>query len=128
VRWREEIEELHAFFEAYFLGALASLDRADAALAPDFTMCGPYGTVSNRSDTMAALLAGHAHTTSLVITTSEHRLLATSGDLVVASYVEHHQLSDRSNQRHTTVVFEQASSAPNGLKWLRVHETWVASS
>ncbi len=126
--WEAEVRELHEFFQAYFLGETSSLDRADQALAADFMIVGPDGNESDRDTTMATLRAGHDHTTSLVITTSDHVLHQETADMVVASYVEHHQLSDRMNARRSTVVFRKLASGPNGLQWLRVHETWSASA
>ncbi len=125
MRWREEIDQLHAFFEAYFTGEETSLDRVDAALAPAFTIVGPHGVETDRDGTLKMLADGHAHTDSLTITTTDHRLLFESEDMAVATYVEHHELSDRTNQRLSTVVFVADSAAPNGLRWLRVHETWI---
>ena len=125
MRWREEIDELHQFFEGYFLGTESSLDRVDAVLSPTFTIVGPHGVESDRPETMQALADGHAHTASLRIATSDHRLLLAEGNVVVASYIEHHQLRDRSNHRRSTVVFTIDEDAPNGLRWEHVHETWV---
>ena len=124
--WRTEIDELHAFFEAYFLGSLPSseIGRVERALAPDFTMLGPDGTESDRTRTVAAIEQGHAHTDSLEITVSEHRLIVSTDHHVVATYVETHRLADRSNHRVATVVFVRDPDGPNGLRWLRVQETW----
>lgn len=126
--WHKEIVELHEHFEAYFLGTIDSLDRVDAALAPTFTMAGPDGSVADRDQVMAALKAGHAHTQSLTISITDAELLAESGDLVVATYIEGHALASGSNHRRTTVVFQRADSAPNGLQWTRAQETWVDRS
>lgn len=124
--WQTEIAELHAFFEAYFLGALPDdLYRVDAALAPAFVMAGPDGNESSREQVMASLKAGYRHTSSLKITTSEYRLVHDSDTVVIAAYTESHQLSDRSNHRRATVVFLRDPQGPNGLCWLRVHETWI---
>ena len=123
--WHEEIDELHAFFEAYFLGTEDSLDRFEAALADGFTTVGPDGAEHDRASTVRMVRDGHGHTDSLTITTSDHRLLAATDDLVVATYVEHHELRDRANHRLATVVFRVDPAGPNGLRWLRVQETWV---
>jgi len=128
VRWREEIEELHDFFEAYFTGAEDSLARAEAVLAPEFTIVGPDGSEADRAATIRMLQGGHAHTSDLTITTSDHRLLHDAEAVLVASYVEHHDLGDRQNHRLSTVVFRPDPAAPNGLNWLRVHETWTPDS
>lgn len=123
--WQREIVELHELFASYFLGATDSLQRVERALADDFTIVGPDGSLSDRDETLAALLAGHAHTTSLVIAIAEMTLLAETQELVVASYIEAHELALRSNRRLSTVVFRRDTDAPNGLAWVRVHETWL---
>lgn len=123
--WRREIIDLHRFFEAYFLGQVDSIERAASVFAPEFTFVGPHGQETNRQATLDQIQAGHAHTTSVTITTSGHRLLHATDDLVIATYVEHHQLAASSNQRLSTVVFAVDPDTPNGVAWLRVHETWM---
>lgn len=125
MKWHEEIDQLHEFFEAYFLGEQTSLERAEAVLAPEFTIVGPHGIESDRAQTIQMLRDGRAHTTDLTITTSDHRLVAQAADLLVATYLEHHRLSDGENRRLSTVVFVPEPDAPNGLLWLRVQETWI---
>lgn len=70
MRWREEIEQLHEFFEAYLSGAEISLERAEAVLAPEFTIVGADGDESDRESTMRLLLDGHAQTRDLTISWS----------------------------------------------------------
>ena len=131
--WKAEIEELHEHFEAYFLGAVNNLDRVDAVLSEGFTIVGPQGHTSSRDDTLNALKAAHAHTSSLRISITDARLLFTDGDVVTASYVENQETPHGTNQRLSTVVFSAApttpgavgSLAPNNLVWRRVHETWI---
>ncbi len=123
--WQREIDELHAFFEAYFLGTEDSLDRFESVLADGFTIVGPDGAEGDRPATLQMVRDGHAHTDSLSITVSDHRLLARTDELIVATYVEHHQLRDRTNHRLATVVFHVDPAGPNGVRWLRVHETWL---
>ncbi len=123
--WKQEIIDLHRFFEAYFLGTEDSLDRAAAVLHRDFTIVGPDGDEADRDRTLDRLRSGHGHATALTITTTDHRLLHEAGSLVVARYVEHHRLADSANERLTTVVFAAETAAPHGLAWLRVHETWL---
>jgi hypothetical protein len=128
--WHKEVVELHEFFEAYFLGTtdMADLHLLEAVLAPGFTIVGPNGTESSRAETIEAIRGGHGHTSSLVITITEARLLSTTAETVVARYVENHALSEGSNHRLSTVVFTRVPDAPNGLQWQSVHETWVAGT
>ncbi len=124
--WQTEIIEPHEFFEQLFLGTTTSLDRADHALHGDFTMAGPHGTRSPRAQVMDQLEAGIGHSAELSIAVEGFELIAETDDLVVAEYIEVHRLSDdRTNRRRSTVVFRKEPDGPNGLRWLRVHETWV---
>lgn len=125
MRWRDEIVELHEFFEAYFLGTESSLGRAESALAPEFTIVTPDGAESDRAGTLEMLRNGHAHATELSITTTDHRLIAGTDEVVVAGYVEHHQFGHRENHRCSTVVFIADPGAPNGWSWRHVQETWL---
>jgi len=126
--WIKEIEELHTFFEAWFLGAETSLHRAEVAFAPGFTFAGPDGTEHDRGGVIEMLREGRAHTNDLRIITSDHHLVVETDGVLVCTYVEHHHLGTRQTHRLTTAVFVPEQSAPNGLQWLRVQETWLPSS
>lgn len=125
VDWQSEIDELHHFFEAYFLGTEDAIDRVEAALHPDFTIVGPTGVLNDRAATIEAIRAGHGHTTSLRISVLDHRLLLANDEIVLASYIERHDLAQAVNERLSTVAFVVDPSGPNGLRWLRVQETWL---
>ncbi len=128
--WHREVIELHEFFEGYFLGTLPvnDLARVEDALDRDFTILGPDGSESDRAATLAAIGQGHDHTKSLKITITEARLLSETDELIAARYIENHELSTGSNHRWSTAVFRQDPAGPNGLRWLTVHETWVAGT
>lgn len=123
--WSEEITELHEFFEALFSGRETSLERAESALAADFTIVGPDGHESSRAQTIEMLEAGRDQRTDLDMSTSDHRLLVDTDDVIVAGYIEHHHAPDGDTHRQSTVVFVPDTDAPNGVRWLRVHETWI---
>ena len=122
--WQREIDELHQCFEAWFLGSGGDLDRVERALGPSFTFVGPDGVRSDRSAVIAQIDGGRAHTDALVIRITDHRLITATDDVVVAEYIEHHDLADRSNHRRSTVVFDVDPDGPNGLRWRHVQETW----
>ncbi len=128
--WLKEVTELHDFFEGYFLGTLPADDlvRLEAALADDFTILSPDGSVSTRDATIHAIRQGHDHTKSLKITITEPSLLIASDEVVVARYVENHELTNGSNHRWSIVAFRKDPDGPNGLRWVTVHETWVAGT
>lgn len=126
--WAREIDELHAFFAAWFRGTVDSMERMEGVLAPGFTIVGPDGATMSRTETLAAVRAGHGRSPDLEITTSDHRLIATAGVVIVARYVETHDRPDASSRRVSTVVFTADSGAPNGVRWVSVHETWLDRS
>ncbi|MEM8706188.1 MAG: DUF4440 domain-containing protein [Actinomycetota bacterium] len=126
--WHVEIDQLHAFFEGYFLGTIAVDDTGRFAdvLDDGFTIVGPHGETSSRDETLAMVRQGHAHTSDMTIRCVDHRLVHADGDTTVATYVEEHHWTDgRANRRLATVVFTADVTMPNGLRWVRVHETWV---
>ena len=124
--WHREIVELHQFFEQYFWGLIDADDvgRLEAALAPEFTIVGPGGDESTRADTIAAVRRAHAHTSQLKIEIHDARLLIDRPESLVARYVEHQETGAVTTDRLSTVVFARDAGAPNGLRWLAVHETW----
>ena len=128
MRWREEIVELHEFFRAYYLGEEDSLARAETALHPQFSIVDPRGAVADRAATLERLASAHEGLTTFDIATVDHRLLHAADDLIVAEFVEVQQRPDGSNERLSTVVFLADRAGPNGLVWLRVHQTWIAGS
>lgn len=129
--WMDEIVELHAVFEAYFLGTIDSMERIEAAFHPEMTYVGPDGTEFERAEVVRIIRDGHAHSTTLRITTSDHRLLWETDDTVTANYIEHHRHPDdpsiAGNDRRSTVVFAKVPTAPNGVQWVRTHETPLSS-
>ncbi|NNC75012.1 MAG: DUF4440 domain-containing protein [Acidimicrobiia bacterium] len=123
--WAREIDELHEFFEAWFRGLAQSFERMEIALAPTFSIVGPRGTTMDRAETIAAVREGRGRSSSLRIGTSDHQLLAATPGLVVARYIETHESDDHSTRRLSTAVFEPDETAPNGLVWVTVHETFL---
>ncbi|MEM9652076.1 MAG: DUF4440 domain-containing protein [Actinomycetota bacterium] len=129
--WVAEIVELHDRFQAYFRGEADSLDRVAAVLAEDFRIVDPRGGEHDRQGTLAGIGAGHGRSESLTIETVDHRLVLETGEVLIASYVEQQTDGDLVTRRLSTVVFRRAphdAEAPNGLVWVRVHETWEPGS
>ena len=75
MNWQTEIDELHAFFEGYFLGMLPADDvsRFAGVLDEEFTIVGPDGSVSDRATTVEMVGQGHNHATDMTIECLDHR-------------------------------------------------------
>ena len=80
MNWRDEIIDLHRFFEDWFLGRGGEMKRAEDALHPDFSFIGPDGVVADRATTLQRLVDGHAHTTDLTIETVDGNLVVCMTD------------------------------------------------
>jgi len=122
-----EIRELHAFFQAWFRADLprtdAAFDRFRDALAPGFEIVTPDGTTHDREAILALVWDGHAADAEARVWIENPALHFNEGAVLVASYDELQQVSGGSSARRSTVVFRADEAAPNGLRWLRVHET-----
>jgi hypothetical protein len=123
--WEREIHELHDFFEAWMAGREADLTRFSSVLAPGFTMVGPRGAVGDREQTIAQVEVARGRTPSLSIAIEDPVLRDDSGDRVIATYVEVHRFDGGGTARRSTVVFSRDGSAPNGVIWEHVHETFL---
>jgi len=123
--WIAEINELHEVFVDHFLGTTNNLARVEAALAEDFSIVSPSGRTATRQDTLDGLAAAHAQHATFTITIDAPELIFESGELLVASYIERQVIAQQSSARQSTVVFRIEPSGPNGLRWVRVHETWI---
>lgn len=123
--WQHEIIEMQGFLEAWYLGREQALDRVEEALHPAFSFAGPNGESADRATVLDLIRNGHGHTAQLRITTSDHQLLHRTPEVIVAAYVERHELARGDNERLCTVVFTVEDDAPNGLRWLRTHESWI---
>lgn len=131
--YEAEIHELHDFFAAWFNGSLsnteASFARLSGVLAESFTFIESHqGRQLSRDEILGSIRAGHGSRPDMRITIEDVRLLHEIGDTLIASYIERQSTSDTETTRRSTVVFVPQSSAPNGLVWRHVHETWITRS
>lgn len=126
---RREIDEFHAFFEQWLPGRMPDTDavfaRVEAVLAPDFTLVDPGGHEADRA-TMAQILRGLWNTRPKVhIWIEQFQLLLDAPPLLVARYEEWQVGSAGDTVRISTAIFRRHAAAPNGVQWVRVHETWT---
>ena len=73
---------------------------------------------------MKGLYEAHAGRPGIQIWIEHVRVLEEDHALVVAEYEEWQEEGREITSRHSTVVFRRDDAMPNGLEWLRVHETW----
>lgn len=119
-----EIKELHDFFEKWYDQAVAegAIVRLEEALHGEYSMVFPDGTERDRAATIDAVRT-HRDVGAVTIIVNDISVLYEDDDVVLASYLETQQRLDGGDRRRSTVVFLKDPDGPNGLRWLRVHET-----
>ena len=125
---RSEIETLHRCFDDWFNGrsprTAEAFGRIDMALGDAFVIVMPQGRKVERAPLLDGLYKTHAGRPGIRIWIENVRVLAEDVSLVVAEYEEWQEEGGETTSRHSTVVFRRDDAKPNGLEWLRVHETW----
>ena len=128
---RQEIEELHAFFVAWYNGDLPASAYArefEARLDPAFTIIMPSGVELDFATLSRAMKESFGQKPGFRIEIRNVRLVHVSETALVATYEEWQRDSrDESaggSGRLSTVVFDRRGS----LKWRHVHETWLPES
>lgn len=124
---QREIAEHHEVIEGWLRGTAdpSALRTFVAAHDPDFTLCGPDGTVAGLPEVAAMVERAYGAEPGLEIRIRDVRVVAESGGLVVALYEEHQRTPAGSTARRSTVVFGTDPAARNGLRWRHLHETWA---
>lgn len=124
-----EVEELHAFFEAWLGGAGprtdAALGRLETALAADFSMVTPEGRRLRRADVTGWLRDAHGakgKAGPFRIIIREPDVLHVAPPLVSVGYVEVQHQGEAITARRSTALFRVQ---PDRVLWLNLHETWM---
>ena len=127
-RARREVLALHEFFVNWFGPGEAAIDfsHCEAALAPDFRMVTPDGTVNDRAAVLQRLRrARHSQPVDFAIIVSGIAPLWQQGDAILLGYVEEQYRSGSITQRRSTALFTADSAAPRGVVWRHLQETWM---
>jgi hypothetical protein len=125
-RVRAEVVRLHVLIEGLLTGADRDVTEFVRAHAADFTLTEPGGRTWDRAEVSAMIEGARGAVPGLRIAIEDVRVVAADGAFVAATYREAHTRADGSGDvRAATVVFVREESAPYGLRWRHLHETWV---
>lgn len=120
-----EIERLHAGFERWYHGdETIRFAEIEDSLADDFTFFAPNGVSVTRHDVVDGIRTAFA-SRRISIRIERPAVLWQRDETIVASYEEWHDHDDHSTARRSTALFTIDLSAPGGLLWRHVHETWI---
>jgi len=127
IEWQDEVLELHEAFERWFRreGGQESMDRIRKAFHEDLSYIGPGGGRVGRDELLRRLQDMRGAMPDIHIEVSALEELHRIGDWLVATYHETHRRGEETTLRSTTVIFKVDPSAPRGVRWLHVHESWL---
>lgn len=127
-RAEAEVFALHAFLVDWFAGRgeAAGPDRADAAFHTDFFRVAPDGMAQDRADVVAMIARGRASLGSdFEIDIALEAAMPVAQDVVLLRYVEHQATAAWRTARRVSALLVADPSAPEGVAWLWLHETWI---
>jgi len=124
---RDEIVELHAFFEGWFRGDLDAdaFSRLEEALAEGFVMIGPDGEGRRRGPLLEGIRAGREAHPGIEIEIRNPRTVFEGGEHALLTYEEWQEGEDGPTGRISTALFRRDEGAPRGVVWVHLHETWL---
>lgn len=127
----QEVIDLHAFFQGWLDGTLPESDavfaRFAAANDPAFTLVSPDGSMAGGVETGAWIRAAHGTRRGFKLWTDAHQMHFQDGNTAVVTYREWQTRDGATSVRRSTVVFYVTPTAPNGVAWAHIHETWLDS-
>jgi hypothetical protein len=123
----EEVEALHAFFEALFTGATDDLSRCADALDEGFEIVSPTGERTARAPLLDMLAAarGRHDPGTFAIRVEDVRSRPLGDGLHLVTYEEWHDQGGAKRGRLSSALLREDPGAPGGFRWQHVHETWL---
>jgi hypothetical protein len=127
VDWAGAVVALHDFFTRWFASppTEGGFERFEAGLGPEFTIVTPDGSELSRGEIIEAVRSMHG-TGGPDISIRDVRVVHLTGTFATVRYVEVQDWEDgRHTERVSTAVLEADATAPDGVRWHSVHETWL---
>ncbi|WFR94706.1 hypothetical protein [Rhizobium tumorigenes] len=128
-RARAEVIAFHEFFVGWYDAATADLTdfgRCDQAFGDGFQMIPPTGRVFDRAATIDLIRANRAtFNGDFSIDIEDIRAGFQTDDTVVVTYVEVQCRRGVWSRRQASALFTASSSAPSGVQWRHLQETWL---
>ena len=125
---RREIVELHAFFVAWFHGAVAR-DQLEprflSRLDKDLMFIPPGGQMTGVGGLKAMFENGYGSNTGFNIQIRDVALRWEAGDTVLATYTEWQIGALTSQPANNARVTSALLKMGPPIKWLHIHETWL---
>ncbi|MFT7485940.1 MAG: hypothetical protein ACI9F9_001792 [Candidatus Paceibacteria bacterium] len=124
-----EVRELHQFFQEWFRGDLPNTSESFARFADvleeGFQMIVPGGVPCGRAALLERLQAAYGLDLQSKIWVEKIDARALGPDLFLVTYEEWQTRASGDKGRLSSALFRGQPSAPNGVVWLHLHETWL---
>lgn len=133
---KQEVVDLHRFFQEWFRGELpktdAAFERFAGVMNGSFHIVSPAGRKTAIEPLKKGLHGAHGSWSSASVESPGSKIWIEnmhfqklSDDLGFVTYEEWQIKDGPAKGRLSTAIFERDSQAPNGVRWLHVHETWL---
>lgn len=124
-----EVLDFHRFFEGWYDAATAGdidFGRCERTFGQAFRMIPPTGRIFDRNETIELIRTNRASFRGdFTIEISDIRASFETDDAIVLTYVEAQSRAGKYSRRQASALFTASSSAPNGVEWQHLHETWL---
>jgi hypothetical protein len=128
-RAEREIADLHHFFEDWFCGRVEQtrehFARFAEVTAEEFHLISPSGVMIDRAQALAWIWEMHGARPTTRMGVDKVRVVSRRAGYCVAVYEEWQETPDTRTVRLSSALLDENTDAPNGLRWLHVHETWI---
>jgi len=129
---RKEITELHRFFEDWATAQIPKskeqVERLSGVLAPEFIIITPDAKQIDRKSLLGMIEKGYGryrdNPEDYKIWIDDVQARKFGENSYLSTYKEGQKIKSEVKVRLSTVIFTSDASAPNGLLWQHVHETW----
>ena len=124
----EEVVALHAFFEIWFRESESVMDfsEVEAAIGKDFRLISPDGNTDEGSTVVSWIRdARGSRGPDFTIVVSDPLVVWAGDGAALLEYTEQQYRDGRMTRRRSTALFLANSSAPRGVVWRHLQETWM---
>ena len=117
-----EVEELHAFFEAWYRGTSGvGLERVSAVLASEFELLAPNGDLISRDELLSQLASECGAYPGLRITIHHVGVRTAEGEAAI-EYVERHIEDGAIDERMCCALLREGKMSPLNVEWVAIYE------
>ena len=124
-----EIVALHRFFMEWYdrkTAAGADFSLFERAMGTDMRMIPPSGAVLDRDQVIGHVRANRgAFDGDFAIEIADIRPVWQGADAIVVAYVEKQERAGERTARRACALFVESPSAPHGVEWRYLQETWM---